>query len=65
MPARDDTGAVRFLEFGNLPFDDRLKLVHRNKIAARGAKEGRTPSFQMVIDDIYAIGKGMLVGRPR
>lgn len=64
MPARDDTGAVRFLEFGNLPFDDELKSLHRNKIAARGIREGRNPSFQMVIDDIYAIGKGMLVGRP-
>ncbi|MDI6870465.1 MAG: methylaspartate mutase subunit E [Bacillota bacterium] len=65
MPARDDTGAVRFLEFGNLPFDDELKAFHRNKIAERGRREGRSPSFQMVIDDIYAIGKGMLVGRPR
>lgn len=65
MPARDDTGAVRFLEFGSLPFDDELKTYHRDKIAERGKREGRTPSFQMVIDDIYAIGKGMLVGRPR
>lgn len=65
MPARDAAGAVRFLEFGNLPFDDELKAFHRGRIAARGAREGRSPSFQMVIDDIYAIGKGMLVGRPR
>ncbi|MGE5554527.1 MAG: methylaspartate mutase subunit E [Betaproteobacteria bacterium] len=65
MPARDNTGAVRFLEFGNLPFGDEIKALHRNKIAQRGAQEGRSPSFQMVIDDIYAIGKGMLVGRPR
>ncbi len=65
MPARDNTGAVRFLEFGNLPFDDEIKTLHRDKIAQRGAQEGRSPSFQMVIDDIYAIGKGMLVGRPR
>lgn len=65
MPARDSEGAVRFLEFGNLPFDDSLKAFHRDKIAERGQKEGRSPSFQMVIDDIYAIGKGMLVGRPR
>jgi methylaspartate mutase epsilon subunit len=65
MPARDNTGAVRFLEFGALPFDDELKILHRNSVSERGAKEGRSPSFQMVIDDIYAIGKGMLVGRPR
>jgi len=28
-------------------------------------RENRRASLQMVIDDIYAIGKGMLVGRPR
>jgi methylaspartate mutase epsilon subunit len=65
MPARDNNGAVRFLEFGNLPFDAATKEYHRAKISARGKTEGREPSFQMVIDDIYAIGKGMLVGRPR
>ncbi|MDP4110046.1 MAG: hypothetical protein Q8878_08470, partial [Bacillota bacterium] len=25
----------------------------------------RRASFQMVIDDVYAIGKGRLVGRPK
>lgn len=65
MPARDDTGAVRFLEFGNLPFAEEIKRFHRDRISARGVKEHRSPSFQMVIDDVYAIGKGMLVGRPR
>mgnify|MGYP003312386952 CR=1 FL=1 len=33
--------------------------------AQRAAAENRKPSFQMVIDDVYAIGKGRLVGRPR
>ncbi|KLU64328.1 methylaspartate mutase E chain [Desulfosporosinus acididurans] len=65
LPARDTTGAVRMLDFGNLPFDETIKDFHRERIAQRGRDEGRDPSFQMVIDDIYAIGKGMLVGRPR
>ncbi len=65
MPARDNNGAVRFLSFGNLPFTDEIKAFHQEKIAERGRAEGRSPSFQMVIDDIYAISKGMLVGRPR
>lgn len=65
LPARDSQGAVRMLDFGNLPFDAEIKAFHQERIAQRGRDEGRDPSFQMVIDDIYAIGKGMLVGRPR
>jgi len=65
LPARDTTGAVRLSDFGNIPFDETIKEFHRERIAQRGRDEGRDPSFQMVIDDIYAIGKGMLVGRPR
>lgn len=65
LPARDDDGAVRLLDFGNLPFTKEIIDFHKEKIAHRGQKESRQPSFQMVIDDVYAIGKGMLVGRPR
>ncbi|MTI96877.1 MAG: methylaspartate mutase subunit E [Firmicutes bacterium] len=64
LPARDNAGAVRLLDLGNLPFTDDIKEFHRRKLEERGREEGREPSFQMVIDDIYAIGKGMLVGRP-
>jgi len=65
LPARDDMGAVRLLEFGNLPFSREIREYHQERLRRRGEKEGRDPSFQMVIDDIYAIGKGMLVGKPR
>lgn len=65
LPARDNNGAVRLLDHGSLPFDKDIVEFHRLKIAERGIKEGRSPSFQMVIDDIYAIGKGVLVGRPK
>jgi methylaspartate mutase epsilon subunit len=65
LPARDDDGAVRLLDFGNLPFTKEIIDFHKERIAHRGQKESRQPSFQMVIDDVYAIGKGMLVGRPK
>lgn len=65
LPARDDAGAVRFLNFGSLPFSDDVQQFHREKLTERGHQEDREVGFQMVIDDIYAIGKGMLVGRPR
>lgn len=63
MPARDNTGAVRFLDTGNLPFTDSLVTLHRTKLEERAKAERRPVSFQMVIDDVYAIGKGYLVGR--
>jgi len=65
LPARDNNGAVRILNMGNLPFGDDLKDFHRAKIEERAKFEKREVSFQMVIDDVYAIGKGRLVGRPR
>jgi len=64
LPARDDVGAVRLLEYANLPFSQSIKDFHRSKLEARGKTERRKVSFQMVIDDIYAIGRGHLVGRP-
>ena len=65
LPARDNAGAVRLLDTGNLPFTEEIREFHHRKLAERGREEGRQPSFQMVIDDIYAISKGMLVGRPQ
>jgi methylaspartate mutase epsilon subunit len=65
LPARDNNGAVRFLDHGNLPFSKDVIDFHRAKMQERARHERRDVSFQMVIDDIYAIGKGRLVGRPR
>ncbi|SHH14674.1 methylaspartate mutase subunit E [Clostridium grantii] len=65
LPARDNNGAVRFLECANIPFTNEIKEFHKRKIRERATFERRDISFQMVIDDIYAIGKGKLVGRPR
>lgn len=65
LPCRDNDGAVRILNPGNLPFTKDLKDFHETKIYERAMAEKRKASFQMVIDDVYAIGKGRLVGRPR
>ena len=65
LPCRDNDGAIRILNPGNLPFNKDLLDFHASKIEERAKAEGRKPSFQMVIDDVYAIGKGRLVGRPR
>ena len=65
LPCRDNDGAVRILSMGNLPFTQDLKDFHATKIEERAQAEKRKASFQMVIDDVYAIGKGRLVGRPK
>ncbi len=65
LPCRDNDGAVRILAMGNLPFSQDLKDFHAAKIEQRAKAEGRKASFQMVVDDVYAIGKGRLVGRPK
>ena len=65
LPCRDNDGAVRMLNIGNIPFTEELKEFHAAKINERAVAEKRKASFQMVIDDVYAIGKGRMVGRPK
>ena len=64
MPARDNLGAVRLLDAGNIPLTQDLKDFHKQKLQERADFEKRPINFQMVVDDVYAIGKGFLVGRP-
>ena len=64
LPARDNDGAIRILEMGNLPLTKELKDFHRAKLEERAKFENRQVSLQMVIDDVSAIEKGRLVGRP-
>lgn len=65
LPVRDNEGAIRLFDIGLVPLDDDIRAFHAAKIQERSLTEGRKPCFQMVIDDIYAISKGRLVGRPR
>ena len=65
LPMRDNTGCIRIFNRGALPLDEELAAWHRDKLEERARAEGRSVSFQMVTDDIYAISKGHLVGRPR
>ena len=65
LPCRDNDGAIRILNVGNLPFNKDLIDFHASKIEERAKAENRKASFQMVVDDVYAIGKGRLVGRPK
>ena len=65
LPIRDDHGAIRIFQNGAVPMADDVLAFHREQIQKRAKAEKRKLCFQMVIDDIYAISKGRLVGRPR
>ncbi|MGN0711215.1 MAG: methylaspartate mutase subunit E [Anaerovoracaceae bacterium] len=65
LPARDNEGAIRILNAGGLPLTQELLDFNKAKIEERAKFEKRDASFQMVIDDVYAISKGTLVGRPK
>lgn len=64
MPIRDNEGAVRIFDPGHVPLPDDVIAFHRDTIGDRARTEQRETSFKMVVDDIYAISKGRLVGRP-
>lgn len=65
LPARDNEGCVRILDFGHLGFSEEIKQIHLKKLQERATKEGRPLSFQMTVDDIYAVSNGQLIGRPQ
>ncbi len=64
LPARDNEGAIRILNAANVPLSKELIDFNKEKIEERAQAEKRDASFQMVIDDVYSISKGKLVGRP-
>lgn len=64
LPARDNQGRIRYLECGNLPFTDEIKAFNKAELQKRADFEGREVSFQMTVDDIFAVGRGNLIGRP-
>ncbi len=65
LPARDDDGRVRILEWGELAMDDEIKEIHAARLSERAHTEGREQSFRMVADDVDAISDGKLIGRPQ
>jgi glutamate mutase epsilon subunit len=53
-----------FLEFGHLAMTQDIKDFHKGKLDERAKAEGRPITFQMTVDDIYAVSYGQLIGRP-
>lgn len=65
LPAFDNDGAILILNPRNLPFSKEFLDFNKNKIEERAKYEKREKCFKMLIDDVYAISKVILIGRPR
>lgn len=63
LPARDNEGCIRILEFGHLGMSEEVKNFHKEKLLERANKENRALDFQMTVDDVYAVSQGHLIGR--
>jgi methylaspartate mutase epsilon subunit len=63
MAARDKEGAMRYLDHGNLPFNQEIIDFHKQKLAEREKAQGRKIDYKNVVDDMLAISKGPLVTR--
>jgi len=58
---KDNEGAVRYIDHGNLPFSKEILEFHREKIAEREKKQERKVDYETIINDFMSISRGFLV----
>jgi len=58
MGVRDNEGAVRYLDHGNLPFTNEIIEFHRGKIAEREKARGRKVDYESVVHDLFSVSRG-------
>jgi methylaspartate mutase epsilon subunit len=63
MVARDDEGAVRYLDAGRVPVPAKVLKHHRACLDRREALRGAPIDYNAIVDDIFSISRGYLVGR--
>jgi methylaspartate mutase epsilon subunit len=61
MGVKDAHGAARYMDYGNLPFNQEIIEFHREKIAKREEKMGRKVDYEVLVKDITSIGDGSLL----
>ena len=57
IPVRDAQGAVRYLEFGNLPFTKEIKEYHQEKLREREKREKKKVDYETAMFDITEISQ--------
>lgn len=60
LPLRDAYGAVRYLEFGNIPIPEEAKAFHNERLQPRLSSDGRPP-YELVFDDVTSVKEGRLL----
>lgn len=63
MVARDAEGAVRYLDAGRLPLPARVLKHHKTCLGRREAARGGKIDYNAIVDDIFSISRGYLVGK--
>ena len=61
LGVRDLRGAMRYLEYGNVPIPEEVREFSREKIREREEYEGRKMNYKVAISDMWTLGEGMLI----
>jgi methylaspartate mutase epsilon subunit len=61
MSIKDASGALRYLNTGNLPFTKEMVDFHKEKISDREKKIGKKLGYEELVSDLLAVSKGVLV----
>lgn len=61
LGVKDATGAARFYDPGNMPFDREILEFHEMKIREREESLGAKVSYDTIISDLTAIGNGAIL----
>lgn len=55
LHCRDSSGAIRWLDPGNVPVPKEVLEYHQEKLAERAKKSGKAIGYEMLIEDCYAL----------
>lgn len=61
LGVRDLHGAVRYLEYGNVPIPEEVREYERGKIAEREEYEKRKMDYKVSVADFFTLSKGTLI----
>jgi methylaspartate mutase epsilon subunit len=61
MVARDNEGAVRYLDPGQVPVPASVLKYHRSRLDEREAARKKPIDYNAIVDDIFSISRGYLV----
>jgi methylaspartate mutase epsilon subunit len=61
LPARDWRGAVRWMRPGNVPVPQDIREQHEAALARRLEGSPQRPPWELLLDDVNAISKGVLL----